>query len=175
VKQPRFPLRPLERLRGRFPGLVLLYAGPVLEPDEADALFAELAGRPWARYLGAVPHPLMPALLERADVVLNCSLAEGGMANSVLEALALGRAVLASGIDGNRSVIEDGVTGLLYRGEADFAERAAALLGDPGLRRRLGEASRRYVASHLAPDRELDGYLAVYAQLAGGAAEAPGN
>ena len=47
-----------------------------------------LAGRPWARYVGAVPHAQMRSLLSQADVVLNCSASEGGMANSVLEAFA---------------------------------------------------------------------------------------
>src|SRR2546429_3968143 len=43
---------------------------------------------------------------------------------SVLEALALGRAVLASDIEGNRSLIEDGVTGYRFRDEAEFERRA---------------------------------------------------
>lgn len=162
VKRPRLPLAPLEAVRAAHPGLTLLYVGPVLEPAEGDALVGALAGRPWARYLGPVPHRAMPALLARADLVLNCSLAEGGMANAVLEALALGRAVLASDIEGNRSVIQDGVTGALYRSEAELAARAAHLLGDPALRQRLGEAGRRLVEARLTPDREIDGYLEVY-------------
>lgn len=162
VKRPRFPLEPLEQVRARHPGLSLLYAGPVLEPGEGEALRRALEGRPWARHLGPVPHHAMPGLLARADLVLNCSLTEGGMANSVLEALAFGRAVLASAIDGNRSVLQDGLTGALYRSEAEFAERASELLADPALRRRLGEAGRRWVEAHLTPERELQGYLTVY-------------
>jgi glycosyltransferase involved in cell wall biosynthesis len=166
VKRPRLPLAPLEALRGAHPTLTLLYAGPVLDPAEGQALFAALASRPWARYLGPVPHRAMPALLARADLVLNCSLAEGGMPNAVLEALALGRAVLASDIEGNRSVIRDGITGALFRSETDLAARAGQLLGDPALRARLGQAGRRFVAGCLTPDREIDGYLAVYRSAA---------
>jgi glycosyltransferase involved in cell wall biosynthesis len=98
-------------------------------------------------------------------VVLNCSISEGGMANSVLEALALGRAVLASDIEGNRSLIEDGVTGLLFASPEEFLERADRLAADPGLRRRLGAAGRERVLARYSPERELDGYLAVYARL----------
>ena len=72
--------------------------GPVIEPDEGAALFRLLRSRLWARHLGPMAHDRMPQLLERADVILNCSLSEGGMANSVLEALAMGRAVLAADI-----------------------------------------------------------------------------
>jgi glycosyltransferase involved in cell wall biosynthesis len=54
--------------------------------------------------------------------------------------------VLASDIEGNRSLIEDGVTGLLFTGPDAFADKATRLLSDAGLRRRLGEAGRARVA-----------------------------
>ncbi len=165
VKNPLLPLDPVERLVGRYPGLELHYAGPVLDADQAEALFEAIAGRPWARYLGAVPHRRMPRLLEHADVVLNCSISEGGMANSVLEALALGRAVLASDIEGNRSLVEEGVTGFLFAGPEEFFVKCDRLLADPDLRSRLGAAGRERVRARFTTERELDGYLAVYAHV----------
>jgi glycosyltransferase involved in cell wall biosynthesis len=107
----------------------------------------------------------MPALFKDADIVLNCSLSEGGMANSVLEALACGRAVLASDIEGNRSVIEDGVTGLLFSGPGYFADKAARLLEDPALRQRLGEAGRAR-ASRFGLQAEIERYLKLYVAVA---------
>jgi L-malate glycosyltransferase len=168
VKNPRLPLEPLDRVVGRHPEVRLLYAGPILDPDEGDALLGALRDRPWARHVGSVPHAQMASLLAQADVVLNCSLSEGGMANSVLEALALGRAVLASDIEGNRSVVEDGVTGLLFRDTGDFEVQAERLAADPALRARLGLAGRRLVESRYPPGREIEAYLAVYRRLAPG-------
>jgi glycosyltransferase involved in cell wall biosynthesis len=84
----------------------------------------------------------MPALLSAADVVVNCSISEGGMSNSVLEALTLGRAVLASDIEGNRALIEDGVTGLLFSDATELAAQAERLLVDGELRARLGAEGR---------------------------------
>ncbi len=165
VKRPLLPLGPLGRLAARRPEVRLLYAGPVLDRDEGDALLRALAERPWARHLGAVPHAQMASLLARADVVLNCSISEGGMANSVLEALALGRAVLAADIEGNRSLIEDGVTGLLFRDEAELERQAERLIADPALRARLGAAGRLLVERSYPPAREVDGYLDVYRRL----------
>lgn len=165
VKRPTFPIEPLDRLRPEHPGLELIYVGPVLDPEEGEALSRMLPAHPWVRQLGAVPHNRMPALFELADVVLNCSLAEGGMANSVLEALALGRAVLATDIAGNRSLVEDGVTGLLFSSAEEMTAKADRLLKDSDLRARLGEAGRERVHSRFSPDREIDGYLAAYARL----------
>ena len=165
VKNPRLPLAALDAVAPRHAGLELLYVGPILDRDEGEALLSGIAARPWARYLGAVPHARMRGLFEASDLVLNCSASEGGMPNAVLEALALGRAVLASNIEGNRSLVEDGVTGLLFDTPEALAAQADRLLGDPELRRRLGEAGRARVTTRFGPGRELDGYLTVYAQL----------
>jgi L-malate glycosyltransferase len=165
VKAPRLPLAALDALAASDPRLRLLYAGPVLDVEEGEGLARELRSRPWARHIGAVPYAQMPALLTLADVVLNCSLSEGGMPNSVLEAMALGRAVLAADIPGNRALVEDGVTGLLFGSARALAGQAARLIGDPALRARLGAAARARVEAQFPPARELDGYLAVYRRL----------
>lgn len=165
VKNPEFPLGALGRLVKTIPEIRLLYVGPVLEPAVGDALARALASLPWARYVGEVPHAQMASLLSRADVVLNCSISEGGMANAVLEALSLGRAVLASDIDGNRSLVADGTTGLLFLDEAEFERRAALLARDPALRERLGRAGAALVAERFSPARELEGYRQVYDEL----------
>jgi len=165
VKAPRMPLAPLDALAAAEPRLRLAYAGPVLDTQEGAALVDALATRPWARHLGAVPHAQMASLLAQADVVLNCSISEGGMANSVLEALTCGRAVLASDIPGNRALIEDDVTGLLFDGPEALRANAERLVGDPGLRTRLGRAGRALVEREYPPAREVDGYVAVYRDL----------
>jgi glycosyltransferase involved in cell wall biosynthesis len=165
VKRPRLPLAPLGRLVMRYPALRLCYAGPIVDAAEGQALSRALAGLGWARHVGIVPHGAMPSLLARAAVVLNCSVSEGGMANSVLEALALGCAVLASDIPGNRSLIEDGVTGLLFRDEQELQAGAERLVRDPALRARLGANGRGLVESRYRPERETEGYLRQYRRL----------
>jgi glycosyltransferase involved in cell wall biosynthesis len=87
------------------------------------------------------------------------------MANAVLEAMACRRAVLASDIEGNRSLIEPGVDGLLYRDAGDFAHQAERLIADPVLRARLGAAAQAKVAGRYPPERELEAHLALYRRL----------
>jgi L-malate glycosyltransferase len=168
VKQPLLPLRALDGMAAARPALRLFYVGPILDETEGGALADALSSRPWARHLGAVPHAEMASLIARADVVLNCSISEGGMANSVLEALALGRAVLASDIEGNRTLIQHDVTGLLFREAAGLAAGAERLVDDPALRARLGGAGRALVERRYPPSREIDGYVAIYVSLATG-------
>jgi L-malate glycosyltransferase len=165
VKVPRAPLAPFDRLASADPRVRLAYAGPVLDAAEGEALNGELARRPWARHLGTVAHTQMASLLGQVDVVLNCSLSEGGMANAVLEALSLERAVLASDIPANRALVEDGVTGLLYRDAVELGANAERLARDPALRARLGRAGRQLIEREFSVEREVDGYRAVYHRL----------
>ena len=165
VKRPRLPLPAFDALTARHPYTRLLYAGPVIDADEGAQLQAALAERPWARYVGTVPHDQMSSLLAQSDVVMNCSVSEGGMANSVLEALLCGRAVLAADIEGNRSLITHDATGLLFRDAASLEALAERLAVDGDLRTRLGAAGRAHVSANYPRAREIDGYLAVYHAL----------
>lgn len=162
VKNPLLPLAAFDRVVRRHPETRLLYAGPILDPALGEELRRALLDRPWAHHIGAVPHRQMASLLSQSDVVLNCSISEGGMANSILEALAMGRAVLASDIEGNRSLIEPGVTGLLFRDTTGLEACAEQLLVDSSLRARLGAAGREHVMRLYPPGREIDGYLDAY-------------
>ena len=64
-----------------------------------------------------------------------------------LEAMAMGRPVLASDVGGLAELIHHESTGVLFRAEdpAAFIEAATSLAQDPALRARLGKAARVYV------------------------------
>jgi glycosyltransferase involved in cell wall biosynthesis len=91
----------------------------------------------------------VPDLLAAIDVFCVSSLYEGTPL-ALFEAMAAGRAVVSTAVDGCREVLDDGVTGLLVapRDPAGLADALARVLGDPDLREALGrralEASRRY-------------------------------
>jgi len=91
----------------------------------------------------------VPDVLAALDVFCISSLYEGTPL-ALFEAMAAGRAIVSTAVDGCREVIEEGVTGLLVP-PSDPAALASALdrvLSDPGLGRDLGQrallASRRY-------------------------------
>lgn len=161
VKNVAFPILALEPLLGDMPNLQLVVAGGIIDQDYATAIGKMLAEAGFARWLGEVPCARMGDLYARADIVLNCSLFEG-MPNSLLEAMALGRPVLAVDIPGNRSLVRDGETGMLFRDEAEFRRQLQRLAGDPALRATCGGNAREYVLTHLSPAREAEGYLNLY-------------
>ena len=107
----------------------------------------------------------MGDLYRAADVVLNSSLVEGGMANSVLEALAYGKPLLVTDIEGNRSIIKECVTGLLYRDAGEFRAKAELLLTDEHLREKLGKNGKALVRDKYPPEKEGDAYLKLYQSI----------
>jgi len=162
VKNVTFCLKPLDALRAQYPQIKAVFAGPIIEAAEGARLQELLRDYPWAFYLGPVPHEQICAMLGSVDVVINSSISEGGMANSILEAMSRGRAVLASDIEGNRSVVDDGIEGLLFSSESEFARQAERLIREPGLRHRLGQNGREKIEREFSPEREIHDYLRLY-------------
>lgn len=167
VKDVTFCLKPLEALRGGHPKINAVFVGPVIEPEEGKRLQEALKGRPWAFYLGPVSHEELCAMLKSVDVVINSSLSEGGMANSILEAMSRERAVLVSDIEGNRSVVRDGIDGLLFGSEEEFLDKAERLIRDPRLRSELGKRGREKIDREFSREGEIQEYLHLYEEAIG--------
>lgn len=165
VKNVLFPLRPLQSLYDRYHGIRFHIAGPMLDNDYGAQVLQTLGEYPFARWLGEITFDEMPAFYGRSHVVLNSSVSEGGMSNSLLEAMALGRPVLASDIEGNRSLVHDGDNGLLYGSEEEFLSKAELLVKDQVLRQRLGSAGRRYVQENCSPAEEAICHMELYRNI----------
>jgi glycosyltransferase involved in cell wall biosynthesis len=97
------------------------------------------------------PVPNLAEVLAKAEVVWVPSLAEGGV-NVALEAMTLGRAVVASRLPGLADIIRDGETGILVTpgSKVELARQTRLLLDRPERRRQLGEAGRRWVSAHFS-------------------------
>lgn len=105
-------------------------------------------------------------VLAAADVVVSCARWES-VGLVVLEALALGRPVVATPVGVAPDVIRDGWSGWLVPvGDAPgLATRLQAVLADPAGSERVAEEGRRAVAAWSDPGEELDGLLTVYREL----------
>jgi glycosyltransferase involved in cell wall biosynthesis len=103
------------------------------------------------------------ACLAAADIVALPSLHEG-LGVAALEAMAAGRAVVASRVGGLAEAVEDGTTGLLVPpgDAATLGVALARLVRDPALRARLGAAGRTRVAARYTTANMANGTLACY-------------
>ena len=109
------------------------------------------------------PEEAMRAL----DVVVHASTEPEPFGLVIAEAMACGRAVIASRAGGAAELVEDGMDGLTFRpGDAEqLATRIARLAADPDARRRLGETAGRR-AVRFDRRRLADTLVPLYERLA---------
>ncbi|MEW6487638.1 MAG: TIGR04063 family PEP-CTERM/XrtA system glycosyltransferase [Thermodesulfobacteriota bacterium] len=122
-------------------------------------------------FAGRVPHAQVPGVYALAEVLAYprkpMRLTELVTPLKPLEAMAMGKALIASDVGGHRELVTDGETGLLHR--AGDPEALAAGLGrlvrDAQLRRVLGERGRAWVRRERTWHRNAQAYAALYAEL----------
>lgn len=107
------------------------------------------------------------SVVKSGDLFVMSSVTEG-LGSAVLDAMAMGMAVVGTTAGGIPEVVIDGETGLLVPpGDHDALARAiVTLLKDPDRRRRMGEAGRRRVAAAFDVDHMVEGTLRAYARVA---------
>ena len=152
----------------RFPsGPFLLFVGDATHDKGIDVLLAAhrmlgddrpplvIVGRPLADalaeppsdvvVLGPLPHDEVLAASRASAIVVVPSLVAEAFGLVALEAMAMGRPVVAARSGGLGEVVVDGCTGLLTPpgDAAGLADALRRLLGDPELARRMGAAGRQ--------------------------------
>ncbi len=123
----------------------------------------EEEGIPDVRFCGFIPEADKPGYFTAADIYCAPNTGKESFGVILLEAMATGRPVVATAIDGFRQVITDGEEGLLTPpgDEAQMAAALAKLLDSPQLRRQMGERGRRAAAGYAWPlvaDRVMSVY-----------------
>jgi glycosyltransferase involved in cell wall biosynthesis len=146
-------------VRAAVPGaeLVLVGAGPTRSG------LAALAGD-GVRLVGAVERETSLRWLHAADVVV-CPSRWEGMSLVALEAMALGRPLVVTAVDGMAEAVPPG-TGWIVPPEdgAALAAAVVAALADPVAARAVGDAGRRHALA-ASPDRSAARLLDLYLEL----------
>ena len=134
--------------------LVIVGAGDLLKPLQELSQTLGIAGQ--VRFEGAVPHDRLPDYLASCDIFLLPSVVDAqgnvdGLPNTLLEALATGRPVIASRVAGVPLAVESDYNGYLVPpgDPATLTTAITDLLGDPARCARFGLAGRRKIEQEL--------------------------
>jgi len=103
------------------------------------------------------------------DAVVLASYANEGVPQSLLQAMAMGKAVVGAAVGGIPEVVIEGETGLLVppREAAALARALRLLREDAALRRELGRRGREFVASRFSLEQMAAEVEAVYEAVSG--------
>jgi glycosyltransferase involved in cell wall biosynthesis len=108
----------------------------------------------------------IPQVLATLDILVLPSFQEGSP-NVVLEAMAAGVPVVATGVGGTREIIEHGKTGwLVPPGDPGaLAEGIRQMLANPSLARDMARAAKNWVRANRSMDATARGFASIYAQV----------
>ena len=106
------------------------------------------------------------ALINACDIICAPSLSEG-FSNTILEAMAAGKVVIASNVGGNPEMVTDGETGALVRPRhyEALAQGIEEVLAEPSALPKIGEAARRRVENDFSIEKMVHDYEAYYEKL----------
>lgn len=162
-------LRALKKLGGGDTLIHALIVGAGPEEQPLRALAATLGVNDRVHFAGFQREPL--PWLAAMDIFALASSKEG-LPRVILEAMLLGKPVVAARAVGSTELVADGDTGLLYaHGDVDaLAARIGELAGDAALRARLGARGRERVLAEYSIERYVAGVEQVLAAAAGATA-----
>ena len=144
--------------------IAITHIGAALDPALGDAARATMAACPQYRWLGPQPHGATLRRIRAADVLLHCSLMEGG-AHVISEAIVRGTPVLASRIAGNLGLLGEDYTGVFSPGDdAALAAWLRRCRDDATMLPRLAQQCALR-APLFAPARERDMLRRMMAEL----------
>jgi glycosyltransferase involved in cell wall biosynthesis len=153
------------------PEVHMVLAGNPLDRDYAASLHqlvAQLNLGERVHFLGRVQN--VPSLLTESDMFVLPTWAKWRMEGcpvALLEAMACGKACVATDIPGSRDLVEHGRSGWLVPPEDPKALAAALrqLVASPALRQQLGNAARQRVIDHFTVEREVAAHESLYEEL----------
>jgi glycosyltransferase involved in cell wall biosynthesis len=150
-------------------GAPLLVAAGIGElRGELEARAGALGVAERVRFVGKVPHDDVAWWMAAGDVFVLPSLSEG-LPTVVCEAMAAGRPVVATAVDGTPEVVEEGRTGFLVapRDPAALADRLSRVLDDPALARAMGARAHERAMADYTWEANARHMAAIYAAVAG--------
>lgn len=153
---------------GRKMPVSLLIVGEI-RPGDDRAIFDEFrSANPDSQIIvtGQIPHKDLPAYYALMDVFVHPPLRDG-MPNAVLEAMACGKAVIATPVGGVLDILEDGKNGMAVNvNDANILSNVILeLSGNFKKREELGKNAREMVTKRFTLKQELEANLAVYRNL----------
>ncbi len=164
-------LQALPRILNDAPDVRVLLVGG--GPDEAHLkrMASDLGIGDKVVFTGRVPHADVQGYYSLVDIFVyprySLRLTELVTPLKPLEAMAQGRLVVASDVGGHRELIQDGVTGILFKSgdPEDLAARIVRLLEEPGRWEALSRAARRFVETERTWSASVARYENIYTRL----------
>ncbi|MCK5291980.1 MAG: glycosyltransferase family 4 protein [Thermoplasmata archaeon] len=160
VKGVKILVEAVADVRRRFPNLKLLLVGDGSRRGEVERIIGNLDLSDNVAITGLVENVFAPLTL--SDIYVHITLQEG-LAQAILEAMSLGKPVIASNVGGIPEVVSDGENGILVDTTRDAVGSAVeGLLKNRARMKQLGQHAKKHVESNFTWEEASKGFLELY-------------
>lgn len=141
--------------------LLVAGEGPLLEDMRRKA-------PPSVQFLGWQSHKEIMNQLQEAAIFVFPSEVYEGFPLSLLEAMALGKAIVATDLGPRREMVQDGVTGLLFGAgnPHDLRQKVEKLIIDGEMREAIGRLAREAYLQKCTPEKNYEVLMNIYRHVA---------
>jgi L-malate glycosyltransferase len=154
-------VRSFSHLAGDFPDLKLVIIGDGPEKENLRELVSRMNLSERVIFAGFLPEPEKYIPLFEAFVLPSRIEA---MPIALMQAMAAGKAIVATNVGGVSELIADNQTGFLVPVEDEFLMTRAIsrILRDPALSKKMGQAAKEKAAGEFSRDKMVDSYRRLY-------------
>jgi len=162
-------LQAFKQVKKEVPNCRLIVVGPGTRLRRRYERYVAKTGLKDVVFVGLVSYDELPRYYKTADVFCAPAIGSESFGIILLEAMAMGKPIVASSIEGYASVISHGVDGLLVppADRDQLAQALIALLNDKALRQEMGAKGRIKALEHsweLIAQRVFDYYVRVLSE-----------
>jgi len=119
------------------------------------------------KFLGEVSREKALSIIKSCDIFVHSTISGGGLSCSLLEAMYLGKAIVATPAEGANEVIFNNKTGVLLKNSSpeEFKKGFEILLKDEKLRKKLGENAKKYIKENFSWDKKIEQYVKLFNKM----------
>jgi len=155
-----------EPIRERHPNVLILVVG---DENRARSLLKDIPDplRPHLRITGWLERHQLLSVLSLSEICVTPSVCFDSFPTVNIEAMSLGKPVIATHFGGSRELVVDGETGFIVNpfDAKTFSDRLGQLLVDPALGKRMGAAGKELVLRSFTLAGQIDEYLRLFERL----------
>ncbi len=154
-------IKAVHRLKNKYPNILLIltregnYSNQLKELVEKEKLQNNVL------FTGTVDNPHIPLAI--CEIYTHTPLGEGGVSLAILEAMAMGKPIIATSVGGIPEAIKDGVNGILVESDENkIAEQIDYLITNKEIAQKLGEEAKKSAIERFTWKKTADKYIDLY-------------
>jgi L-malate glycosyltransferase len=153
-------IKAVQKLHETYPKILLIVTREGVYSDSVKAFVREVGVKNNVIFTGNVKNPYVP--LKICDLFTHITKTDG-VPLALLEAMSMGKPIIASSIGGIPEAIKDGVNGVLVEPDSEqIADKIKFLLRNREYAKTLGDRAKRTVEEEFTWERSAEQFLALY-------------